>query len=55
MLHSRRGRAQQPGVSGELFISAKTASVHIPNILGELRRGPARGQAAAHRLGLFSS
>jgi DNA-binding NarL/FixJ family response regulator len=41
-------------IAGELFISAKTASVHVSNILarlGEASRGEAA--AAAHRLHLF--
>ena len=43
-------------IAGELFISAKTASVHVSNILGKLgvtSRGEAA--AAAHRLRLFTS
>jgi len=43
-------------IAGELFISAKTASVHVSNILGKLgvaSRGEAA--AAAHRLRLFDS
>jgi ATP/maltotriose-dependent transcriptional regulator MalT len=43
-------------VAAELFISAKTASVHVSNILGKLgvtSRGEAA--AAAHRLRLFDS
>ena len=41
-------------IAGELFISAKTASVHVSNILGKLGVG-SRGEAAAtaYRLGLF--
>jgi ATP/maltotriose-dependent transcriptional regulator MalT len=41
-------------IAGELFISAKTASVHVSNILGKLGVG-SRGEAAAtaHRLRLF--
>ncbi|MQA96179.1 MAG: AAA family ATPase [Streptosporangiales bacterium] len=41
-------------IAEELFISAKTASVHVSNILGKLGV-PTRGAAAAeaHRLGLF--
>ena len=43
-------------IAGELFISAKTASVHVSNILSKLgvtSRGEAA--AAAHRLRLFDS
>jgi ATP/maltotriose-dependent transcriptional regulator MalT len=43
-------------IAGELFISAKTASVHVSNILAKLgvtTRGEAA--AAAHRLQLFDS
>ena len=43
-------------IAGELFISAKTASVHVSNIVGKLRvatRGEAA--AAAYRLRLFDS
>jgi ATP/maltotriose-dependent transcriptional regulator MalT len=41
-------------IAGELFISAKTASVHVSNILAKLGVG-SRGEAAAtaHRLRLF--
>jgi ATP/maltotriose-dependent transcriptional regulator MalT len=41
-------------IAGELFISAKTASVHVSNILGKLGVA-SRGEAAAtaHRLHLF--
>ena len=41
-------------IAGELFISAKTASVHVSNILGKLGVA-SRGEAAAtaYRLGLF--
>jgi len=45
-----------PEIAAELFISAKTASVHVSNILGKLgvsSRGEAA--AAAHRLRLFDS
>jgi DNA-binding CsgD family transcriptional regulator/tetratricopeptide (TPR) repeat protein len=45
-----------PEIASELFISAKTASVHVSNILGKL--GVAnRGEAAAtaHRLRLFET
>src|SRR5215831_16372178 len=43
-----------PEIAAELFISAKTASVHVSNILAKLGVG-GRGEAAAaaHRLGLF--
>jgi DNA-binding CsgD family transcriptional regulator len=40
-------------MASELFISAKTASVHVSNILGVASRGEAA--ATAHRLGLFDS
>jgi len=43
-------------IAGELFISAKTASVHVSNILAKLgvtTRGEAA--AAAHQLRLFDS
>jgi len=41
-------------IAGELFISAKTASVHVSNILAKLGVG-SRGEAAAtaYRLGLY--
>ena len=41
-------------IAAELFISAKTASVHVSNILGKLGVA-SRGEAAAtaHRLHLF--
>ena len=41
-------------IAAELFIAAKTASVHVSNILGKLGVS-SRGEAAAtaHRLGLF--
>ncbi|MFB9840077.1 helix-turn-helix domain-containing protein, partial [Actinoallomurus acaciae] len=40
-------------IAGELFISAKTASVHVSNILAKLEVA-SRGEAAAtaHRMGL---
>jgi DNA-binding CsgD family transcriptional regulator/tetratricopeptide (TPR) repeat protein len=43
-----------PQIAAELFISAKTASTHVSNILGKLEVGT-RGEAAAvaHRLRLF--
>jgi DNA-binding NarL/FixJ family response regulator len=43
-------------IAAELFISAKTASVHVSNILGKLGVA-SRGEAAAtaHRLRLFDS
>ena len=43
-------------IASELFISAKTASVHVSNILGKLGV-TSRGEAAAtaHQLGLFAS
>ncbi|MER5782471.1 LuxR C-terminal-related transcriptional regulator, partial [Streptomyces mobaraensis] len=42
-------------IAEELFISPKTASVHVSNILAKLGAA-GRGEAAAtaHRLGLFS-
>ena len=45
-----------PEIASELFISAKTASVHVSNILGKLGV-TSRGEAAAtaHRLRLFDS
>jgi DNA-binding CsgD family transcriptional regulator len=45
-----------PEIAAELFISAKTASVHVSNILGKLSVS-SRGEAAAaaHRLRLFDS
>jgi len=41
-------------IAAELFISAKTVSVHVSNILGKLGTA-SRGEAAAlaHRLRLF--
>jgi DNA-binding NarL/FixJ family response regulator len=41
-------------IAGELFISAKTVSVHVSNILAKLGTS-SRGEAAAlaHRLRLF--
>ena len=43
-------------IASELFISVKTASVHVSNILGKLGV-TSRGEAAAtaHRLGFFAS
>ena len=43
-------------IAAELFISVKTASVHVSNILGKLEVG-SRGEAAAtaHRLALFAA
>ena len=43
-----------PEIAAELFISAKTASVHVSNILAKLGVG-SRGEAAAaaYRLRLF--
>jgi DNA-binding NarL/FixJ family response regulator len=45
-----------PEIASELFISTKTASVHVSNILGRLGVA-SRGEAAAtaHRLRLFDS
>ncbi|MGH3376968.1 MAG: helix-turn-helix domain-containing protein, partial [Actinoallomurus sp.] len=42
-------------IAGELFISAKTASVHVSNILAKLKVA-SRGEAAAtaHRMGIVS-
>ena len=53
---ARRGRAERPQIASELFISVKTASVHVSNILGKLGV-TSRGEAAAtaHRLRLFDS
>ena len=47
------GRANRE-IAAELFISPKTASVHVSNILGKLGVAT-RGEAAAtaHRLHLF--
>ena len=44
-----------PEIAAELFISAKTASVHVSNILAKLRVG-SRGEAAAtaYRLRLYA-
>ena len=43
-------------IAGELFISAKTASVHVSNILSKLRvAGRGEAAATAHRLRLFDS
>ncbi|MFC4056378.1 AAA family ATPase [Actinomadura syzygii] len=49
-----QGRSNRD-IAGALFISVKTASVHVSNILGKLDV-TSRGEAAAtaHRLGLFS-
>ena len=38
-------------IAAELFIPAKTASVHVPNILAKLDVG-SRTEAIAHRAGL---
>ena len=50
---SRPGRSNRE-IAGELFISPKTASVHVSNILGKLGVA-SRGEAAAkaHSLRLF--
>ncbi|MFJ8539781.1 AAA family ATPase [Streptomyces sp. NPDC093591] len=41
-------------IAGELFISPKTASVHVSNILGKLGvSGRGEAAAVAHRMGLF--
>ena len=42
------------GIAGKLFISPKTASVHVSNIMSKLGAA-SRGEAAAaaHRLGLL--
>jgi DNA-binding CsgD family transcriptional regulator len=43
-------------IAGELFISAKTVSVHVSNILGKLGvTGRGEAAATAHRLRLFDS
>ncbi|MGA8457951.1 MAG: helix-turn-helix transcriptional regulator, partial [Streptosporangiaceae bacterium] len=45
-----------PEIAARLFISAKTASVHVSNIMGKIgvaSRGEAA--AAAHRLHLFDA
>jgi DNA-binding CsgD family transcriptional regulator len=43
-----------PEIAAELYISAKTASVHVSNILAKLGvSGRGEAAAAAHRLGLF--
>ena len=42
-----------PEIARELFISAKTASVHVSNILAKLgASGRVSAAAAAHRLGI---
>ncbi|WP_344951196.1 response regulator transcription factor, partial [Actinomadura miaoliensis] len=50
-----QGRSNRE-IAEALFISAKTASVHVSNILGKLDVA-SRGEAAAtaHRLGLFAA
>jgi len=50
---ARRGRRRRE-IAAELFISPKTASGHVSNILGKLGVS-SRGEAAAtaHRLHLF--
>ncbi|WP_345022313.1 response regulator transcription factor, partial [Actinomadura keratinilytica] len=50
-----QGRSNRE-IAEALFISAKTASVHVSNILGKLGVA-SRGEAAAtaHRLGLFTA
>ena len=50
---TRPGRSNRE-IAGELFISPKTASVHVSNILGKLGVA-SRGEAAAkaHTLRLF--
>jgi DNA-binding NarL/FixJ family response regulator len=48
--HGRTNRQ----IAGELFISPKTASVHVSNILGKLGvSGRGEAAAVAHRMGLF--
>jgi DNA-binding NarL/FixJ family response regulator len=42
-------------IASELFISVKTASVHVSNILGKLGVTSRGEAAAAHRLRLFDS
>ena len=43
-------------IAGELFISAKTASVHVSNILAKLGvTTRSEAAATAHRLRLFDS
>jgi DNA-binding CsgD family transcriptional regulator len=45
-----------PEIAAELYISAKTASVHVSNILAKLGvSGRGEAAAAAHRLGLFGA
>src|SRR6201986_2160236 len=49
------GRSNR-NIASELFISAKTASVHVSNILGKLGvTGRGEAAATAHRLRLFDS
>ena len=48
------GRSNRP-IADELFISAKTASVHVSNILAKLQvRNRGEAAAVAHRLGLVA-
>jgi DNA-binding NarL/FixJ family response regulator len=53
VLHLLADGRSNPQIAEALFISRKTASVHVSNILGKLGVA-SRGEAAAmaHRLGL---
>ena len=56
MLRLLAAGRSNPQIAAELFISPKTASVHVSNILAKLRVST-RVEAAgiAHRLGLFEA